>query len=378
MLGRIIAAIRQFDWVLFAAVISLLLIGLAVIGSVSLSQIQPDFNNLIKQGVAATIGLVAVFVLGSINYRAFEPAARLLYVGGIVVMILVLIFGQTIRGTQGWFVVGNWSFQPVEFAKIILVIFLARYFSRHAMTRDFRSVIGSGLGALLFVGLTFLQPDFGSSMVLLALWLALLLISGTKRKYVALILGAALLTAVLGWSFALKPYQQERVLTFLDPARDPLGRGYNLTQSLIAVGAGGWFGRGLGFGSQSQLRFLPEAQTDFIFAVVAEELGFLAVCVVLSLYLLVIWRAMRLARLARDNFTAFLTTGIAVLLTVQIFVNIGMNMGLMPITGIALPFLSYGGSSLVMSLVLIGLLQSVAVRVKTTGAGTIDVREREW
>lgn len=378
MIGRFFAAIRQFDWVLFGAMISLIFIGLAVIGSVSLSQTQPDFTNVYKQAAAAGLGLILVFVLGAINYRAYEPAARLFYVLGIVMLVLVLVFGRTIRGTQGWFVFGGWSFQPIEAAKIILVIFLARYFSRHAYARDVQSLIGSGIGVMVFVGLTFMQPDFGSAMVLVSVWVALLLVSGTKRRYVLMLLSGALIAAVVAWFFVLKPYQHERILTFLDPSRDPLGRGYNLTQSLIAVGAGGVLGRGLGLGSQSQLRFLPEAQTDFIFAVVAEELGFLAVVVVLALYLLLVWRAMRLARQARDNFTVYLTTGIAILLTLQMFVNVGMNMGLMPITGIALPFLSYGGSSLIMSMALVGLLESVAVRVRAVGAETVDVRDREW
>lgn len=378
MLRRAVRAVRDFDWVLFAAMVSLVAVGMAAIASVTLSQSAPDFGGLLKQGAAFGLGLVLVFVVGAVNYRAFEPAARVFYLLGAVLLVAVLFLGQTVRGTTGWFSIAGWSFQPVEAAKIVLVIFLARYFSHHAYQRDLRSLIGSGFGALLLVGLTLLQPDFGSAMVLLAVWVALLLLSGTRRSYVAGLLGLAAASAVVGWFFLLKPYQHERILTFLDPGRDPLGRGYNLTQSVIAVGSGGLFGRGLGFGSQSQLRFLPEAQTDFIFAVVAEEMGFVAVVAVLALYALLVWRAVRLARLATDTFTAHVAAGIAILFTIQIAINVGMNMGLMPVTGIALPFISYGGSSLLFSMIMVGILQSIAVRQRSTAAGTIDVLERGW
>ncbi len=378
MFRRILRALRDFDWVLFAAMVSLVAVGMAAIASVSLSQPVPDFSGLIKQGVAFALGLVLMVAVGAINYRAFEPAARVFYILGAVLLVGVLFAGTTIRGTTGWFSLFGWSFQPVEAAKIALVIFLARYFSHHAYQRDLRSLVGSGIGALVLVGLTLMQPDFGSAMVLLAVWVALLLLSGTRRSYVLMLLGVAATAAVIAWLFVLKPYQHDRILTFLDPSRDPLGRGYNLTQSVIAVGSGGVFGRGLGFGSQSQLKFLPEAQTDFIFAVVAEELGFVAVLIVLALYALLVWRAIRLARQAGDTFTVYLASGTALLFTIQIAINIGMNMGLMPVTGIALPFISYGGSSLLSSMLLVGILESIAVRQRSANLQTIDVREREW
>lgn len=378
MLRRTLRAVRDFDWVLFAATVSLVSIGMAAIASVTLSQAHPDSSGLIKQAVAFGIGLVLMFAVGAVNYRAFEPAARVFYLLGAALLVAVLFFGTTVRGTTGWFSVGGWSFQPVEAAKIVLVIFLARYFSAHAYRRDLRSLAGSGIGALLLVGLTLMQPDFGSAMVLLSAWVAMLLLSGTRKTYIVALLGLAVATAALGWMFALKPYQQERILTFLDPSRDPLGRGYNLTQSVIAVGSGGVLGRGLGFGSQSQLKFLPEAQTDFIFAVVAEELGFVAVAVVLGLYALVVWRALRLARQATDTFTAYVASGVAILLTIQVAINVGMNMGLMPVTGITLPFISYGGSSLIASMAMVGILQSVAVRQRSANLQTIDVLGREW
>lgn len=378
MFRRTVRAVRDFDWVLFAAMVSLVAVGMAAIASVTLSQSTPDFGGLMKQGVAFSLGLMLVFVVGAMNYRAFEPAARIFYLLGAALLIAVLFVGQTVRGTMGWFSIAGWSFQPVEAAKIALVIFLARYFSHHAYQRDLRSLVGSGVGALLLVGLTLLQPDFGSAMVLLATWVALLLLSGTRRSYVVTLLGLAATIAVVAWLFLLKPYQQERILTFIDPSRDPLGRGYNLTQSVIAVGSGGVFGRGLGFGSQSQLRFLPEAQTDFIFAVVAEEMGFVAVVAVLVLYALLVWRAIRLARLATDTFTAHVAAGIAILFTIQITINVGMNMGLMPVTGIALPFISYGGSSLLFSMVMVGILESIAVRQRSAALTTIDVLEHGW
>ncbi|OGL73813.1 hypothetical protein A3F28_01710 [Candidatus Uhrbacteria bacterium RIFCSPHIGHO2_12_FULL_57_11] len=363
MIRKIFANLRHFDFILLGAAFLLSLVGMLVIASVALSQDQPDFGNLWKQGMALAMGLAAVLVLGSLNYRAGEYYSRYIWLAGAALLLAVLFFGREIRGTTGWFVLGGWSFQPVEFAKVTLIVFLAATLSRHAYARDLRSMLRNGIGVLVYVALVAFQPDFGSALILLGLWGLLLLAGGIERKTLSVVIALALLLGSGTWFFGLRDYQRERILTFMNPARDPLGRGYNLTQSVIAVGSGGMFGRGFGSGSQSQLRFLPEAQTDFAFAVVAEELGFVAVIIVLFLMVIVFFRIFRIAREARDNYTLYLSLGVVLLLSVETVINIGMNLGVMPVTGIALPFVSYGGSSLFSTYILVGLVQSMAVRL---------------
>lgn len=363
MFRRILSNLRHFDFILLGSVFLLSLSGMLVVASVALSQDEPNFTNLWKQGITLVAGLVAVLVIGSLNYRAWEYYSRYLWFAGAVLLLAVLFFGRTIRGTTGWFAIGGWSFQPVEFIKVALVIFLATALSRHAYARDLRSMIRNGVGVLVYVALVSFQPDFGSALILLGLWGLLLLAGGIERKTLAVLIVLALAIGSGTWFLGLRDYQRERVLTFMSPSRDPLGRGYNLVQSVIAVGSGGLVGRGFGSGSQSQLRFLPEAQTDFAFAVVAEEFGFAAVAVVLALLGTVLFRLFRLAREARDNYTLYLALGILILLAIEIVVNVGMNLGVLPVTGIALPFVSYGGSSLLSTFLLIGLAESIAVRL---------------
>ncbi|MFA6537736.1 MAG: FtsW/RodA/SpoVE family cell cycle protein, partial [Patescibacteria group bacterium] len=207
-----------------------------------------------------------------------------------------------------------------------------------------------------------LQPDFGSALVLLGIWFIMLLLTGVKKNILATILLVGVLLSGLAWGAFLQDYQKDRIKVFLNPTADPLGSGYNVTQAIIAIGSGNFWGRGLGFGSQSQLKFIPEAQTDFIFAVIAEELGFLGVAMVFALFGVIFWRLMILAKTASDDFGQFLIIGIMAVLLIHLTVNIGMNLGVMPVMGISLPFVSYGGSFLITCFVLMGLAQSVAVR----------------
>jgi rod shape determining protein RodA len=229
-----------------------------------------------------------------------------------------------------------------------------------------RFVIATGLITAVLAGLIMLQPDLGSAIILIGLWLGLLMLTRTRKLFLFLIIGAGAAVFIFGWFFFFADYQKERILTFVDPARDPLGAGYNVTQSVIAIGAGNVFGRGLGFGSQSQLHFLPETQTDFIFAVIAEELGFVGVLLVLVLYFILLWRLTTLARRCQSDFDTYTVLGIALLFFIQIVLNIGAAVGLLPVTGITLPFLSYGGSSLIMNFFLIGIAESIARSIYST------------
>lgn len=361
-MSRSLSFLTRIDWLLVLPAALLSFLGLAAIGSVGLAQDPPTVAPVTKQAVALALGMAFALGLTMANYRALDHYARLLYIGAGIALIAVLFFGRTIHGTKGWFVIGGWGIQPVEFAKVALVVIMARFMSKHAHVREVRLLVSSGLLMALFGLLVLWQPDFGGAMVLASVWFLLLLIAGVKKRHLlTMLLGVAVIAAG-AWVFLLKDYQRERIHTFFDPERAPLDAGYNSTQAKIAIGAGGLFGRGLGFGSQSQLRFVPEAQTDFLFSVIGEELGFATVLIVFALFTLFFFRAIRIAERSGDNFPAFLALGLALSIFLATIINIGMNLGVLPVTGIGLPFLSAGGSSLIATWIAVGLLQSIAVR----------------
>ncbi|MBT4722928.1 rod shape-determining protein RodA [Candidatus Falkowbacteria bacterium] len=355
--------LRKLDWPLSLAVLVLFCFGLAAIYSVSLSQQGDDFSNFNKQIAFGVIGLFVFLFFSMSNYSSLRVYSRVLYVAATVLLVGVLFFGSIIRGTKGWFNVGPINFQPVEFAKIVLVVVLAKFFSNRLQRFSAgKHVIMSLLITLSFVALVLFQPDLGSAFVLMSTWFILLVITGIPKKYLITLFIIFIIILLASWSFVLKDYQKERIAVFMNPSLDPLGSGYNVTQSIIGIGSGQFYGRGLGFGSQSQLKFIPESQTDFIFAVIAEELGFIGVSIILGLWAIIFYRLIVIAKKARDDFGMFLVLGVICVLFVHIFINIGMNMGIMPVTGISLPLLSYGGSFLLVTLVLLGMAQSVSVR----------------
>lgn len=360
--------LRGMDWPLLLAVFSLVLLGLAAIYSVELSQEAVEFVHVKKQIAALILGIGVGLFFVPTNYRLLQNYALMFYLICVALLIGVLVFGETVRGATGWYVFGPISFQPVEFMKMALIIALAAYFSRRGkQVFGLRAFFESGAIALVPVGLVLLQPDFGSASILIGIWFFSILLAGMRwRQVVLLVLFAVGLFAV-GWNFLFADYQRSRILTFLDPSIDPLGEGYNVTQSIIAVGSGRWFGSGLGFGTQSQLKFLPESQTDFIFAVVAEELGFLGAVFLLGAFAFVFYRLGSQLRHTTDDFTAYLLLGILTVLFLQFFVNVGMNLGLFPVTGIGLPFVSYGGSSLVVMLILFAIVERMIVGHRPAG-----------
>ncbi len=360
MFGRILFYLKKQDWILTCIVILLVSVGLLAIYSTSFSSTGQNPDVFYKQLTFAIIGLIMLIGVSFIDYRFFRVYGNILYILGALFLVAVLIFGTEIRGTTGWIFIGDYGFQPVEFVKILLILILARYFSQTG--RDFHKLkhyIISGSLALLYIVLVLLQPDFGSALVYLTLWLGLLFLLNVKRSYILAILVIILIVGSLGWNFTLKDYQKERISNFLYPNRDPLKTGYNITQSIVAVGSGQLWGRGLGLGPQSQLKFLPEHQTDFIYAVVAEELGFIGASLLLVLFGALFFRLIRLARQSSDDFSIFLTSGVLIMIFFQVVVNIGMNMGLAPVVGIPLPFISAGGSSLISSMISIGLIQGI-------------------
>lgn len=350
------------DWVLVATVLVLVTIGLVSIYSVDISRGE-KLDYFPTQFLALAIGLVLMFVASFLHVSFYRVLARLFYAASFILLFLVLFLGQTIRGTTGWFRVAGFSFQPAEFAKVGLVLFLAWIIERYGRRFDkWQFVFVTGLFTLILIALIILQPDLGSALVLGGVWFGFLFLTGTKKRYIFGLAGVLLLVAVFSWFFLFQDYQKERILTFVDPGRDPLGAGYNVTQSVIAVGAGNFFGRGLGFGSQSQLHFLPEAQTDFVFSVVAEELGFLGTAVLLALFFAMMWRLLRIARTGKDDFGTYLVLGILLLFFIQMLINLGGATGFLPVTGVTLPFVSYGGSSLLINFLLVGVALSVARR----------------
>lgn len=358
---------RQFDWLLALAVFALVAFGLSAIYSVALSQPVSELLPLKKQLVALAIGLGLALFLLLANYRFLDALAPHLFIAGILLLVLVLMFGETIRGTTGWFQLFGFSFQPVEFMKIAFIAILARFFSRR--THPFllsREILTSGIFLLPSVVLLLLQPDLGSALVLVGVWLCFLLFARLSWRQWSALFFVGLLAMLIGWGL-LADYQKARLTSFWHPEKDALGEGYNVTQSVIAVGSGGFVGRGLGFGSQSQLRFLPEAHTDFVFAVIAEELGFVGVSLLLFAFAMLLWRLGRLARRVPDDFTMYLVLGFGSLIFLQFTVNVGMNVGLLPVTGITLPFVSYGGSSLIAFLAIAGILESVVLRLSVFG-----------
>lgn len=353
---------RRYDWGILGAVLVLMAFGILAIYSVDLSRSNGGFLNFQKQTIFACLGVIVMLIAPLFNWRLIQYQSRWIYLVGLVFLVAVLFFGTVINGARGWFNFGGVSFQPVEFAKIALIIALAKYFSNQGYIPDWSITIKGFVLLAVYMIPVILQPDMGGASILAAIWLGTLLMMKLPRRIIITLGVSALALAAIGWSFVLKDYQKDRILTFLDPARDPRGRGYNITQSIVAVGSGGVFGRGLGDGSQSQLHFLPEAHTDFIFAVLSEELGFIAGTIIIGCYAFLIYRLTLVSHELRDNFSLFFIAGTQIFIGVQALINIGMNIGVLPVTGLPLPLVSYGGSSMLAICILLGIIQSMKVR----------------
>lgn len=367
MFSRIKIYLKNFDWIIFTSVLLLICFGLAEIYSVALGRSQTDFLNFRKQIIFIILGLAMFFIFAFLDYRVLRSYSRHFYAIGLILLIGVLFLGQTVRGTKGWYGISDFGIQPVEFIKFVLILFFAKYFSSSsAKSNEFKRLLISGGGAFLFIILVLAQPDFGSAFILFLLWISAIILAGFNKKYFIAIGLILVVIFSCSWYFALKDYQKQRIVTFLNPSFNPLGQGYNVSQAIIAVGSGGLSGRGIGFGSQSQLKFLPEAQNDFIFAVVAEELGFLGVSLVLLFFGIFFYRCLRHIKKVGDDFGVFFILGAISLIFIEMFINIGMNLGILPVVGISLPFLSYGGSGIISSLMLVGVIESIVIRSKIT------------
>ena len=360
---NILQYVRSIDWVLFGTVFVLVAYGLVMLYSLTLNVASPDFATFRDQLLFAGVGFALFFIFSFLDYRYLRNFGWPLFFLGAVLLLAVLFFGTEIRNVKSWFTIAGFTFQPVEFTKILLVIFFAKYFTDHAEDLyHFRHLLVSGAGASVYILLVLFQPDLGSALILLGCFLALVLLVNVRRSHLVILLLLLAVVAVVSWFFLLQDYQRGRILTVLDPSRDPLGRGYNVQQAIVAIGSGKFFGRGLGLGSQSQLNFLPEQKTDFLFAVVAEELGFIGAALLLALFAWLLSRLYRIARRCPDDFGSYMVFGLGIIIFIQMLMNVGMNLGLLPVAGVPLPFLSSGGSSLVALLIAMGIVQSVAAR----------------
>ncbi|MDQ1284158.1 MAG: Peptidoglycan glycosyltransferase RodA [Patescibacteria group bacterium] len=356
----------QLDWIMNVAIFLLLALGFLALYSTSFDGASFISMNFRKQMISCAIGVALMLGLAFYDYRTIGVFSTKLYFGLVAVLILVIFFGRTVRGTTGWIGISSFNIQPVEIAKLVMIIFVARFLSKKKTELSSATRVISSLALVSIPILLILQqPDFGSAAVIGAVWVAMLLASEINKKNIAAIIIIGAVASVSGWSL-LKNYQKERIVNFIKPENDPQGSGYNVIQSIVAVGSGKIMGKGLGHGSQSQLNFLPEKHTDFIFAVISEELGFLGAGAVFVLFGILFFRMKEIARTSRDNFGYLVSVGIIIMVAFQMLVNIGMNIGVMPVAGVPLPYLSYGGSSLVAILAASGILQSIYLRrIKT-------------
>lgn len=354
---------KKFDWVLIASILLLMGLGSLAIFSATAGNLGANQAAYFNRQIASIfLGLVAFFLFSLINYRILKKISFPIFVFIIVVLALVLVFGKRINGATSWFRFGTRGFQPVELAKLAIIVILANFFAKNfRRLNEFKYIAASFIITFIPLILILLQPDPGSAFVILCIWGGLVLVAGIRKMHIAILLALAALGGLFGWRFVLKDYQKARITTFIKPYSDPKGRGYNAIQSVIAVGSGGIFGKGIGNGSQGRLNFLPERHTDFIFANIAEELGFSGVLFLFALYIVLLWRLMRIALKASDNFARFFAIGTMLMIFTHIAENIGMNIGVMPITGIPLPLVSYGGSSLIVTLASLGIAHSILI-----------------
>ena len=362
--------VRRLDWVLLASTAALVGYGLWAIAGITRHDVPGDANYyLTRQIVFAVLGAIGLVAAVVINPQLYRMRWRFVY-GSMVFLIAIVFLAGPIRGSKRWLDLGFFRFQPSEFGKALLVLALAGFIAERARRlHEWRTTLAVvGLGAVP-VFLVFLQPDFGSALVYCAAVGAVLFVAGTPWTHIAALAAATVTAAVMVLGVLpaaglpiLKDYQQQRLTSFLNPDEDPGGTTYNITQSKNAIGAGRLDGRGVDNATQTTLNFLPEHHTDFVFASLAEERGFVGAALLLMLYLLVVWRGLRIVALARDPFSAIVAGGLVFAFLFQVFVNVGMTMGIAPITGIPLPFVSVGGSSMIANLIAVGLLLGIHAR----------------
>lgn len=372
------AGVRGFDWLLFVAILGLSLASLFVLNTATRDDIpgSPDYY-VIRQGVFVAVGLGLMFAVSRIDYTRLRDYRNEIYAFVLASNLLVLLVGSVTNGSRSWIDVGFFRIQPSELGKVLMIVVIGAFITDRLRDRSANAnIVLPVLGLMsLPMALVFLQPDLGTALVYGAITLAMLFIAGIPwQQMTALLVGLVLVVGGVLWAAPaaglniLQPYQVERLTSFVDPEADLSGDGYQQNQAQIAIGAGQRVGRGVEASTQTQLDFLPEHHTDFVFAVIGESYGFAGAALVLTLYALLLWRALRILASARDQFGVLIATGVVAMLMFQLFENVGMNVGIMPITGVTLPLLSYGGASVLATFIALGLLQSIAVRSRGDGS----------
>ncbi len=347
----------DIDWILLLSALLLSVAGLVTMHS--FSEESPFF---FRQIIWLSASLLVFFVFSLVDWRFLRRSVVAISIFSFAFLLLVSLafLGMTVKGSERWIDLGFFSFQPTDFAKLALVIVLAKFFSkRHIEIAHFKHILVSGLYAFVLFLLIFLQPDFGSSIIIFLVWFGMVMVSGISKKHILGVLTAGVLSFAFLWVFVLADYQKQRLSAFLNPLADIQGAGYHSLQSMIAVGSGQWFGKGIGFGTQSRLRFLPEYQTDFIFAAFAEEWGLFGVLIFSVVFLVLVWRIISNSIYGSSNFEILFGAGVTFWFISHFAVHVGINVGLLPITGITLPFTSYGGSHLLAEFSALGILMGM-------------------
>lgn len=353
-----LTAIRR-EWPLLGIGVALTLLGILTMHPFGESTETLAGRQLIWLSAGIFVYLACLFM--DLHFLRRTPVIVTGYFVVVFLLMLLLVFADPVQGAKSWFNLGSFSFQPSDLGKIVFIALLAKYFSRrHVEMKHPKHIILSGLYAGLIILLVLVQPDLGTAAILGFVWFGLVLVSGISKKHLAIIFVLGSIAAAGLWFFGLHDYQRTRIIAFVNPAADIRGAGYNAYQAVVAVGSGELMGKGIGYGTQSKLRFLPEYETDFIFAAFAEEWGFIGVTLVLILYGLLLTRLISIARRAATNFDAFFTIGVAIVLAAHIFIHAGINLGVLPVTGTTIPFMSYGGSHLMMEFAALGIVASLA------------------
>lgn len=362
------ARLRDFDPLLMLTALALVALGALLIYSASLTRFGPptssDFSHpVVRQGLFAGVGLILALIMARIDYKVLGTLSLGLYIASMAALVFVLVFGEALYGSRRWILIGDILVQPSEIAKLVTIIALAKYLSdRQQEIRTPRVLLTSLAIAALPALLVFAEPDLGSAIIFCAIWLGMVIVTGARWAHLGGLLAAAVIAVPFLFIGFVQDYQRSRIDVWLNPESDPSGRGWDNIQLPISIGSGGLFGKGLTEGTQTQLDYLRTPTTDYIFSVLGEELGFVGALILFSLFIVLLWRALRVAEVSRDLFGRLLATGVVIFILLQTFINVAVNVGLLPVTGIPLPFVSQGGSSLITLLIGIGILQSVVLR----------------
>lgn len=349
--------LKRIDWILFSAAILI-----AFSGLVTMNSFSGESYFFARQIAVLAIAVGVFFALSLIDFRFLRRTGSVMTIFVISCLLLFILFviGHTAKGAQSWFRIGMFSLEPSDPAKLAVILLLSKYFSRrHIEIANIRHILVSGFYALVIFLLIALQPDFGSAIIIFFIWFGMVLVSGISKKHLFAVLTVGLLVFAVLWVGVFKPYQKDRIVNFINPFTDIRGSGYNAYQSTIAVGSGQLLGKGVGYGTQSKLQFLPEYQTDFIFAAFAEEWGFVGVISLFMLFGVVFWRILVNAFYGATNFEMLFGMGLVIFFVSHFIITVGMNIGLLPVTGITLPFMSYGGTHLLVEFAGLGILMGM-------------------